>query len=735
MDRYHQEASPNEASLNILSLPDEILLDIFHAVKERQGPYRPNRSVYHHHRFLPPAAAANNLHSRHARGNSSNNDIANIRLTCSRFAATSSHLLLPTVHVKDISSPSLAKLEAIAHHPLIGKGVQKVKLSTCFYTSSLASQEIHHFAWYAVNRVFDAAARCQEGIQAERQRAEEAGSGSISEALLKKWMSEIAALEDVMRVLKSWRQLTRSAGDGGEEEERSLFPQVVGTDGSTTSAPTIGDESEKGRHIMLLRIAHAHYRSRYQDQEMLLADGKFVKRFSQAMARMPRAKVLEVVDSNHEERDCSTCRLPRQEEGNALLWGESEEVDLYDRLLDIDTFIRPFSWEEAIAHQWSAVPPVELLFKLPVGLQLAGVSLDRIAYSTIVPTEQYYPLLSTANEEDFSHLGSAVKALGIKSFAFLQGDELRPVARASLASKDVQAFKRFITAMSSSGLLERLRVRLGGGWADGSLDPDHHHNLGGLLWPAPAPPAAETTSALTADAPRAHEQTSWGQNLRDISITGVPFAFSDLDNFARHLRNAGAKLDFLSLSRVCLTSGSWKHALDLLRDIDVHYDKELFAPVGAECDEVTMQLTDQYDKIFCAEPGSGSAAECYINGEIKQNPLKSGWAVDFVYSIDGDMVVVSVVSSEEESGNEDEDDEEEEEEEGGEGETDHEEYYDDDDDEDTEVGEEEEEGEEEKAISKAKALEDSVVIVADVSTLDEVPSVEHVEYATAVGGA
>lgn len=659
------------APLNILSLPDEILIEIFDAVKQNRR----------HLNNQPPACRSHT---------SSSNNIANIRLTCHRFAATSSHLLVSSVQLEDISSASLDKLEAIAHHPQIGKGVRTVRLSTCFYTPGLAG-EVRSFAWYAINRVFGAAVRCQEGIQTERKRVEEAGCG-ISEAQFKKWMSDIAALEDVMEVLKSWSRLTMTGGS--DIVGSPLFPPSDAAAPRTSTTPRIHDENEEARHIMLLRIAHALYRSRYQDQEMLLADGRFVERFSQAMVRMPRAKVLEVVDFNHDGRDCSTCRSSVENE-SALLRGD---IDLYDSLLDIDSFIQPSSWDEAITHGWSAAPPVELLLKLPVALQQADIKFDRIAYSTGVCTEEYYPLVARAmNAEDFLKLGSAVRGLGIKSFAFLQGDEVKPFARKTPTSEDVHAFKKFITAMTNSDRLERLRLRLGGGWSDGSLDPDHRHSLGDLLWPAPASAPTTVGPELAPES-----QAPWGQNLRDISITGIPFTHTDLETFATHLQNAGAELDFLSFSRVCLTSGSWNDVLDMLRDIEVRCDKSLFAPSGAECDDVTMQVTERYEKIFCAEPGSGSVAECYINGEVKRNPLKSGWAVDFVYSVDGDEVVVSVISSEEDS-----------------------------EDEDTEVGKEED-AEETALLNNAKGLDGGPVYIVgelDDDLWDETPSVEHVEYA------
>lgn len=600
-----------------------------------------------------------------------------------------------------ISSTSLEKLESIAAHPHIGKGVRTIRLSTCIYTPVLAG-DFTSFAWYAINRVFGAAVQCQEGIQAERRRVEQSGT-AISEALFRKWMDRIAALEDVMEVLKSWSRLTAAAASGGGEALGSpLFPPP--RPGSAAAIPRARDENEERRHVMLLRIAHALYRSRFQDQEMLLADGGLVERFARAMARMPRAKVLEIVDFKHEDRDCSICQSSATAANRCTL---PEETDLYDTLLDVDSFIQPSSWDEAITHRWSTTPPVELLFKLPVAIQQAGVTLDRIAYSTGVCTEEYYPLLTKASTEDFLGLSSAVKNLGIKSFAFMQGDEVRPFARRTPSSEDVRAFKRFVTAMSNSDRLERLRVRLGGGWSDGSLDPEHRHNLGDLLWP-PAASASTSASLKIGQELRA----PWGQTLRDVSITGIPFTISDLDNLAKNLQSSGAQLDFLSLSRVCLISGSWKDALDTLRNIQVKCEKSLFAPTGAECDDVTMTLTERYEKIFCAEPGSGSVAECYINGEVKRNPLKSGWAVDFVYSVDGDEVVVSVVSSEEDSEDEGEEDSEDEEEET--------------DDEDTEVGEEEVE----ETALYPKGVEGPVFIVGEeMDVWDEMPSVEHIEYA------
>ncbi|KAK3306241.1 uncharacterized protein B0T15DRAFT_557105 [Chaetomium strumarium] len=100
--------------LNILNLPDELLLEIFEYL-ELLDVIEP---------VAPPLIRR--------RGN----EIKNTRLVCRRFCQLSSSLHLRVVRVS-FTEASLARLEEISRHPTISKGVRTVKVDLRFYNEDL----------------------------------------------------------------------------------------------------------------------------------------------------------------------------------------------------------------------------------------------------------------------------------------------------------------------------------------------------------------------------------------------------------------------------------------------------------------------------------------------------------------------------------------------------------------------------------------------------------------------
>lgn len=549
----------------VLSLPDELLLDIFESLKTNGST---KKSLY------PDLAG-------------SSSDIAAARLTCRRFAATSSHLLVHYIRLDSIDSHSLEKLEAISHHPLIGKGVRIIRFEARCYVPNLA-EDVGEFARWVVGRVLDMA-RCYRGSFEKEMEISMYSDCNDTESQVTKRDNMASVLRRLKVVLDSWSSLSIK-----DWQQMPIHrPTAPGLTGWQQEAPVISGSIESQAHIQLLREAHDVYRRRYQDQEELRKDNAFVARFAAAMSRMPKAKCLEIQDFHHGPNICLPCC---DGDGVTHALRDVHKTDEYAGLLNIDSFLQPLSWVDTIDQHFGS-PPAELLFTLPVALQGAGCNLDSILVRTTTRAEDYYPLLSDSHQDSFAALGYAISTIGLKSFAFIHGIDPKARTRRAPPVKDLEAFKRYITAMTSSEDLERFRLVVDSGWVDGSFDSENETAFGSLL-----------SSKL------------W-TSLKDIHVAQLPIHLDDLSSLYRSLENSDTSLDFLTLSRLKLVSGSWTEALEILRKMDVT-DKELLEPTGAECDSFPRPPCSRYGKIFGTNPQQGNEAEQFINGLTERNPLK-----------------------------------------------------------------------------------------------------------------
>lgn len=600
------DSSPQDPSYShIQSLPDELLLEIFSAVKT----WRPSNNA------------------KHIDFASSSQDIGSVRLVCRRFAAASSHLLVHYVRLNGINPQSVAKLESISRHPLLSKGVRIVRLESLYYTSNLALH-FEEFARHAINQALSRVRHYKQNFDSEIEQAEAAKGLAGSAGLWEREIEVTRILDKVKAVLKTWARtgLQRSSPSSwrkdmncGVDDDKPLsnLLNLVGE-----------DEKQVEGYAHLLRLAHRMYQLRYDEQENLSKENVFVERVGAAMARMPKARSLEVHDFCHGSTSYSSCQDMKEQFATL----GAPDGDVLASLLEIESLIKPMSWSDGLDQQLGD-PPAEVLFTLPVAIQKAGGKLDRISVHTTVCAENFYPLLRKTMMDEYHQLGSAIHAMGVKSFTFMHGNEGKARARKTPGVKDVDAFLNYVDAMSSSECLERLRVVVDSGWSDGSLDPDHDFNFRRLV-----APGADSISILGSCS---------RQKLTDIHLSNVPVYLSDLEGLAIYLRDSKLSLRFLTLSRINLLTGTWSQALELLRELDVA-DTEVIEPFGAECEDPAMLLSGRYEEIFRTELGRVSVAERFVNGELKQNPLKEDWAVDLVDSIHGEEEVGTVVTKMEE---------------------------------------------------------------------------------------
>lgn len=78
--------------------------------------------------------------------------VKDLRLTCRRFCATSSHLLMFYVKV-DLTPKSLAHLDRVSQHPTISKGIRAVKICLGGHFESEISHDTRAFARYQISKL------------------------------------------------------------------------------------------------------------------------------------------------------------------------------------------------------------------------------------------------------------------------------------------------------------------------------------------------------------------------------------------------------------------------------------------------------------------------------------------------------------------------------------------------------------------------------------------------------
>ncbi|KAK4445130.1 hypothetical protein QBC34DRAFT_473014 [Podospora aff. communis PSN243] len=115
-------------SISLMSLPNEILLDVFGFTYLGKGDYRRHCD----HPDYPDQKGS---------------DVKNCRLVCRRFHDISSRLLISSVAI-DCRISSLARLDAISRHPIIAKGVESIQVSLAVFTPSVGASLVDLISRY-----------------------------------------------------------------------------------------------------------------------------------------------------------------------------------------------------------------------------------------------------------------------------------------------------------------------------------------------------------------------------------------------------------------------------------------------------------------------------------------------------------------------------------------------------------------------------------------------------------
>ena len=241
-----QLARPHLRKLNVLDLPDEILLQIFEFVEDID--------------FDSPFLFFFGAGSK---------DIKNTRQVCRRFCSVSSQLLVRQVRV-GFDELSLARLDEISRHPTISKGVRAVRVVLHLYNSSFAP--LDSFLSFHADEVEDYVDIFEQGKLWELSK--------IPEQTASEMAGDGRAVASILRRLAS-----ASIDDGGS---------------------AVGDEEHRER----LCAVHREYLNRLEEQASLMETGRFAQAVGAAIARMHGARKLEFYDSDFQSMEDRRLLLP-----------------------------------------------------------------------------------------------------------------------------------------------------------------------------------------------------------------------------------------------------------------------------------------------------------------------------------------------------------------------------------------------------------------------------------------
>jgi hypothetical protein len=226
---------PHLRNLNILDLPDEILLEIFEHVEDLK--------------FHPPYSELLYYVDE------GREDIRNTRLVCRRFCNVNSQLLVRLVRVNP-NKASLARLEEISRHPTIVKGVRVVRVVLHFYNSSFTDR--YNFVQHHADE-----------LEGQINMYEDSKMWELDK------IPEQTALEMIAkgRAVLSTLDRLLSAEDGGRCSKRDK------------------------NHRVRIADLHRKYLKLLEDQASLIEGGQFARAVGCAMARMPGARRLDFGDA------------------------------------------------------------------------------------------------------------------------------------------------------------------------------------------------------------------------------------------------------------------------------------------------------------------------------------------------------------------------------------------------------------------------------------------------------
>ncbi|ATY65018.1 hypothetical protein A9K55_003843 [Cordyceps militaris] len=485
--RIDKLSRPTLRSLNILFLPDEILLGIFELVEDFDFRLA--------HVYCYGAGRM---------------DIANIRLVCRQFCNVSSQLLLRSVSV-NFNEPSLARLDEISRHPTIAKGVRAVRVVLHFHKLSFNDLDtfISHQADQLENAVslFEESRKWEPSTIPEHTASEMITNGRVAVSTLRRQAS------------------ADTDNDGGYlEDDRSRREHLAGI--------------------------HREYLILFEKQALLIKTGEFCRLVGSAIARMPSARRLEFTDAHF-----ASLREPR------LIPGTDVWSTLYPFML------QPMTGYHTRAYGFES-PNYECIINVIEAVRNAGTLLSSIdiKLSTLACPTGLVPAPDIRRE-----FSSGMQQLEAFSFKY----------SGNANDQDVSDLHEFLSTCLDTASLQRLTLDMKGSEVE-----------------SPRIDVGQIMGSMSR------------HKLTNILLHYVAVEVSKLKLLLERLPQSMNGINQMNVMNICLLSGTWKDALDVLRR-KARGIMALSHPRGAECDSMSQE---DYERIFGHEDHAcSSEAEMYIN--------------------------------------------------------------------------------------------------------------------------
>ncbi|KAJ4414011.1 hypothetical protein N0V82_008181 [Gnomoniopsis sp. IMI 355080] len=522
----------------IFGLPDEILVTTFAAV-----------------RGDPPELDARSgfWESRLEYGT---RDIQNVRLTCRRFYNTSSKFLIAAVSV-EATYESLARLEEISSHPIIGPGVMAIQLHLAAYNKSLAVDRTR-FVQYQTARLHQQMTLVNGGFFGP-----ELTRGTSKQADL-----VCDRQEKALSIIRAWEALIG-------EPDHSL-------------------SEEDSRYQRILVQGFKEFADRSREQREILERGILFAKVTSALRRMLAVRHLRIHDNEDKLHDCDlhpddcdheTCPLffkvqkDRETSFNAQLTNDEE---LCKALSKRQSMFFGLEHHPAFLLDEPGIRIIPLIltaFDAPDVPRLASLNIEMSAISSF---------LAFSTEDDARRrIGLAMRSL--RSFHFIHHGPAKP-----RSGDELRILRDFLGPIINVESLEGITVRLKL-WNDGDDVFD--------------PAALPLISIINA-------RTVW-PNLTNLTLDTLLIEQSDLTHLLHRMKS---KHGSLGVYKIHLTDGSWAAILDVLKERGYRWPG-FSSPSGAECEDMSPEdyrrIFGAYGEYYlqCKE------ADMYISGCRGVNPL------------------------------------------------------------------------------------------------------------------
>lgn len=474
--------------LSVLDLPDEILVDIFRYVESAQLPWG----------------------GHHAWGDGK--DIVNARQVCRRFCRAASEFLVRRICVEP-NNASLARLDEVSRHPAIAAGVWHVQLVLRLYNPSFAS--MRDFAIYHAH-VLDAQIETWLASQTDHEDAAGQAAPAVENAAyfgytLRRLVAAPASPVDTLPDIDTLPDDLRRLAGIAPASQFDLLPDDILPNDKTA--------------MEWLGQAHREYLRLVEEQELLLGEGRFAQILGSAVARMPRARHLEIVDMDRPE--------PELLGSDVGLWAAMDE---YMR--------RPMGGEGAVScnHLGIQPPSYQCVVDVLNGVRGGGAWLETVATSlhSLGLVGSMAPTLDSHRE-----LASGLQKL----------TRFECKIWAEMGPESVDDVEKFVRACIDTPSLEYI-----------SIDLKHHSE---------SEPSVDMGNVMGATNRKL---------LSSLWLCRVDFHLDDLKVFLNHLTHERVSL---SMADLYLLSGTWKELLDILRD--KAGKKWLRRPSGQELEDMSPE--------------------------------------------------------------------------------------------------------------------------------------------------